>query len=314
MSAAASVPLSKLSAAVRFYEDTMPTPNSLVWVRVTQVSETSASVKLLEYGGIEGMIPYTEFTRLRIRSVGKVIKVGRQEAAQVMRMDKEKGYIDLSKKQVTRDEAKKCEESYHKARDVHSIVCCSAFECGIPLQQAMETIAYPLYKRQAGKHAYDWFKEAVTNPEVAFGPLKLSPELYDKLVQTTKHRLRTQAVKLRVDIDVTCYTSEGIDCIRDVLRIGQREGEKEPKIPLVVSIVAPPSYIIRCQTENRDEGIKKLYDAVGAMTNEMCARGGFIKTVVRPRVVGEDGEDIKVEAGEEQQPDDAEDEDEEEDK
>jgi translation initiation factor 2 subunit 1 len=35
-----------------------------------------------------------------MRSVHKIIKVGRTEIVRVIRVDKEKGYIDLSKKRV----------------------------------------------------------------------------------------------------------------------------------------------------------------------------------------------------------------------
>jgi translation initiation factor 2 subunit 1 len=49
---------------------------------------------------MEGMILSTEVTRKRVKSVKKLIKVGKQEVMSVIRVDKEKRYIDLSKKQV----------------------------------------------------------------------------------------------------------------------------------------------------------------------------------------------------------------------
>lgn len=88
-------------------------------------------MSLLEYNGIEGMILLSELSRRRIRSITKLIKVGpglmafcadgqmlrvtrtnvhaglcvclqvgRQEPVMVLRVDKEKGYIDLSKRYV----------------------------------------------------------------------------------------------------------------------------------------------------------------------------------------------------------------------
>ena len=63
-----------------------------------------AYVSLLEYGGIEGMILLSELSRRRIRSVQKLIKVGRQEPVMVLRVDQEKGYIDLSKRRVSQEE------------------------------------------------------------------------------------------------------------------------------------------------------------------------------------------------------------------
>lgn len=45
----------------------------------------------LEYDNIEGMILLSELSRRRIRSIQKLIRVGRNEVVVVMRVDKEKG-------------------------------------------------------------------------------------------------------------------------------------------------------------------------------------------------------------------------------
>lgn len=46
------------------------------------------------------------------------------EPVMVMRVDKDKGYIDLSKRRVTTDDIKKCEERYSKAKLVSSTCIC----------------------------------------------------------------------------------------------------------------------------------------------------------------------------------------------
>lgn len=50
-----------------------------------------AYVKLLEYDGIDGMVLLSELSRRRIRSVQKLIRVGRNEVVVVLRVDKDKG-------------------------------------------------------------------------------------------------------------------------------------------------------------------------------------------------------------------------------
>jgi hypothetical protein len=52
-----------------------------------------AYVKLLEYDNIDGMILLSELSRRRIRSIQKLIRVGRNEVVVVLRVDKEKGWI-----------------------------------------------------------------------------------------------------------------------------------------------------------------------------------------------------------------------------
>ena len=86
------------------------------------------------------MILLSELSRRRIRSVQKLIRVGRNEVVVVLRVDKEKGphsshpcslslsntssigYIDLSKRRVSPEDIIKCEERYMKSKTVASIL------------------------------------------------------------------------------------------------------------------------------------------------------------------------------------------------
>ena len=93
----------------RFYEEQYPEIESLVMVNVRHIAEMGAYVSLLEYNNIEGMILLSELSRRRIRSINKLIRVNRNEVVMVLRVDKEKGYIDLSKRRVSPEDIAKCE-------------------------------------------------------------------------------------------------------------------------------------------------------------------------------------------------------------
>lgn len=106
----------------RMYEQKYPEIDDVVMVQVKNVAEMGAYVSLLEYNNIEGMILLSELSRRRIRSISSLIRVGRQEPVTVVRVDKQKGYIDLSKRRVSEEEAAACEERYNKSKMVHSIM------------------------------------------------------------------------------------------------------------------------------------------------------------------------------------------------
>ena len=63
---------------------------------VIQIAEMGAYVKLLEYDNIDGMILLSELSRRRIRSIQKLIRVGRNEVVVVLRVDKGKGEKNLA--------------------------------------------------------------------------------------------------------------------------------------------------------------------------------------------------------------------------
>lgn len=138
-----------------------------------------AYVKLLEYDNIDGMILLSELSRRRIRSIQKLIRVGRNEVVVVLRVDKEKGYIDLSKRRVSREDIIKCDERYNKSKVVHSImrqyvghndavqtpatadnVSSVAEKTQTPLEELYESITWPLNRKYG--HAIDAFKLSIT--------------------------------------------------------------------------------------------------------------------------------------------------------
>lgn len=62
-------------------------------VTVRSIAEMGTYVSLLEYNNIEGMIMLSELTRRRIRSINKLVRIGRNECVAVIRVDEEKGKI-----------------------------------------------------------------------------------------------------------------------------------------------------------------------------------------------------------------------------
>lgn len=75
----------------RFYNEKYPEIDDVVMVNVRSIAEMGAYVHLLEYNNIEGMILLSELSRRRIRSINKLIRVGKTEPVVVIRVDKDKG-------------------------------------------------------------------------------------------------------------------------------------------------------------------------------------------------------------------------------
>ena len=61
-------------------------------------------------------------------------------------------------------------------------------------------------------------------------------------MSTIARRLTPQPIKLRADIELTCYTPAGIDAIKKALRAG--EGQSSDAVPIKAKLVAPPLYVL----------------------------------------------------------------------
>lgn len=316
---------------MRYYEKPLPDIDEVVMCQVRQIAEMGAYVKLLEYDNAEGMILLSELSRRRIRSIQKLIRVGRNEVVVVLRVDKEKGeftnaktqerttsgqgayrctferchegYIDLSKRRVSADDVIKCEERYNKSKAVQSILAHVAgklstgetaagsshiSEAGeAKLKELYEQVAWPLDKNFG--HSYDAFKLAVSEPEVVFG----MPEIKDKvdsivikeLQANIARRLTPQPVKIRADVEVTCFGYEGIDAIKKALL--KAEALSNEMVPIKVKLVAPPLYVLVSHSTDKTGGIALLEQALKEIETEIKKEGGAVNVKMAPKTVSE---------------------------
>jgi translation initiation factor 2 subunit 1 len=267
----------------RMYANKFPEADDLVIVQVKLVAEMGAYVSLLEYNNIEGMILLSELSRRRIRSINKLIRVGRTEIVVVMRVDQEKGYIDLSKRRVSPEDIAKCEEKYNKSKAVHSIMRHVSETCKIRLEDLYNKFGWDLYTRFG--HAYDAFKLMITDADRVLQPYELPNEVKETLLSNISRRLTPQPIKLRADLEVTCFSYEGIDAIKAALKAGEAVGSEE--MPIKIKLVAPPLYVMMTTSLDKDVGLQKLNEAVTAITTTIQKHGGDINIKAAPRAVSE---------------------------
>jgi len=277
----------------RFYEQKYPEVDDVVMVNVRSIADMGAYVHLLEYNNIEGMILLSELSRRRIRSINKLIRVGRTEPVVVIRVDKDKGYIDLSKRRVSKEDIERCTEKYSKAKAVNSIVRHVAEILGFKTNEELEdlykkTAWYFETKSKKQGTAYDYFKQSVSDPSL-LNDLDLDENMKAVLVENIQRKLTQQAVKIRADFECSCFTYEGIDAVKDALRAGIAVGN--PEIPIKINLIAPPVYVMTCSTPERTEGLALLNEGCKVVEERIKASGGRFAIQMAPKVVTATDED-----------------------
>lgn len=265
----------------RYYENKYPEVDEVVMVNVQEIAEMGAYVKLLEYDNIEGMVLLSELSRRRIRSIQKLIRVGKNEVAVVLRVDKEKGYIDLSKRRVSAEDIVKCDERYNKSKAVHSILRHCAEKFSISLEELYQTIGWPL-SRKFG-HAYDAFKLSITDATIFDGVTAPSADVLEELKLYISRRLTPQPIKIRADIEVSCFSYEGIDAIKKALKAA--EDESTEQMVVKAKLVAAPLYVISTQALDKNQGITLLEKAIVKITESIEASDGICKVTMAPKAV-----------------------------
>jgi len=269
----------------RYYEQQFPDVETLVMVNVKKVEALGAYVSLMEYNNTEGMVLLSELSRRRIRSINKLIRVGRQEVVLVLRVDKEKGYVDLSKRRVPSEDIAKFTARYNKSKAVNSVLYNVAKVCKVHLSDLYRNIAWPLYAKYG--HAYDGFKLAVSDPGTVFEGLEIPERIMKALMKDVSRKLAAKASKVRADIELTCFTMEGIDAIKAALIAGKNE---DPKSNISIKLVAPPLYVMTMQAVDKKMGIESLNRAIAKVTEVITAKGGRINVKHAPHGTDDESE------------------------
>jgi len=150
----------------RMYRKPWPEEGDILLCEVRSFAEDKgAYCDLLEYNGLEGLLLFSELQRKRIRSVKGVIKKVGREVVTVLKLDRDKGYIDLSRKRVTDEEKTDMNIKWNKSKIVHSIMIelCTLLQSKYTVIELYQTFGWKLY--ELFDHAYDGFKLMMNDRE-----------------------------------------------------------------------------------------------------------------------------------------------------
>jgi len=133
----------------------VPEKDKVVKVETYEIKDMGAYVRLLEYGGIEGFIQMSQVSKRRVRSIQKLLKIGRREMMEVLRVDDEKMYIDLSKKSMMPDTKEEAEKRWKKSKKVHEIMFEVAMKLKVTIESIYEEWGWDMYEKCGFDHAFD---------------------------------------------------------------------------------------------------------------------------------------------------------------
>ncbi len=254
-----------------FYENEFPKEDDFVMVRVIEIDQSFVKVILLEYGK-EAYIQLNELSSRRIRNIRDIVQLDKEEVCIVTKVDPEKGYIDVSRKNISPEDIEICQSAYKLAKQAHNLLMRVSRNSDVSIQTLYTQVAWP-WMAENNQPLYNLFitksfSSIPTDLHVHFETV--SKTLVPKLFQVD------QGVKLM------CIGYEGIDAIKSKIR----EGLNSVKNPYTVRIrlVTSPTYRIEvtgpdiagCQTtvSNVVESMKRM---MATFDGGMCESVSEIK-------------------------------------
>lgn len=132
---------------------------------------------------------------------------------QVLHVDQEGGYIDLSKRTIQLDDIEEKKVWFKKSSMVHLIMKMTAVTLNTTVADVYESFGWDLY--DAFEHAFEGMKLALTEPDMVFSKLKINETQREALMKNINKKLASAPVKMRTTFNLQCYTYDGIDAIKE---------------------------------------------------------------------------------------------------
>ena len=192
-----------------------PEEGDCVFCTVTNVQYNSVFVTLDEYEKKSGMIHISEVSPGRIRNINDYVKEGKVIICKVLRINKERGHIDLSLRRVNESQRRAKVEERKQEGIAQNIIKSFAKNIDAPVDDLSKKISFATQKEFDS--VYLAFEEVV---ESGFDltSLGLDEQLISQLVPFIKERIKPKEVFIEAEITLTSYEPNGVEIINTIMK------------------------------------------------------------------------------------------------
>ena len=204
----------------------LPEVGELIVATIAKIGDHGAYATLDEYNDVQGFLHVSEIAHGWVRNISKFVKEGEKKVLLVKNIREGREEIDLSLKQVSRDQQKK------KLLDV------KRFEKGKGILKNIQEKAKlsnndveKLEDKIFSKYdsVYDGVVDILTNGIKVFNDLKLPKKTLD-IIEEVSTKIKLPSVEIRGVLELTDNSSNGIENIRNSLLGFEKADQNDVKI------------------------------------------------------------------------------------
>jgi len=199
-----------------YHRQGIPEENEIVLCKVSKIFPNSVFVDILEYGK-SGLIHISEIAPGRIRNLREYVTPDRQIVCKVLRIDREKGHIDLSLRRVnSHEQSEKLEEIKQELKAEQLVKNLSA-KLKRPLPQVYQEITKGIFKEYLYLHPC--FKDLAEGKKdlSALGALGMEKTLAQELIAAVIEKFKPAKITLKGEIQLHSYHADGMERIKHTL-------------------------------------------------------------------------------------------------
>jgi len=253
-------------ASVQGYPDI----GELVVATVKKIVPYGAYVTLDEYDR-EGLIPISEISTTWVRNIRDHAREGQKLVLKVLRVNTQRGEVDLSLRRVTgREKAEKMLE-WKKSKKAEAILKSVMEKLSADENTLIKTRDILLQQHDS---VYEALERSIDQGEEVFAKAGLTPEWAKALTENARSKIKVKRTTLTGIVELTSPKPAGIDSIRTALLNAEKIKPKGTEIKIYT--VGAPKYRLEVTASDYSDAetvLKEAIDEAIAFVKEMGGEG-----------------------------------------
>ncbi len=249
-----------------------PEVGDLVIATIETVTDYGAYAKLDEFEK-RGLLHVSEISSSWIRNIRDFVRENQKVVLKVLRVDHDKGHIDLSLRRVTKRERIEKVMSWKKDRKADALLRGVAEKTRLTVDEIVQKIVPAVEQKY---DLYEAFEKAAIEGAEVLTDLGVAENLAVAFAEVAQERIHVKLVKVRGVLEVKVAKPNGVKVIKEAFHKAKGERIKDAKITFFV--VAAPKYSIEVQAENykrAEDVMQKTADNVMTVIHKAGGQGTF---------------------------------------
>lgn len=249
-----------------------PEENELVLCTVTSVQYNSVFCTLDMYGR-SGMIHISEIAPGRIRNIRDYVVEGKKVVCKVLRINEEKGHIDLSLRRVNESQRRQFNMLIKQEQKAEKIIENLAAELEQDPQKVYAAIAAPVRERYEYVHMA--FQEHVEGEAdlAAIVPKEYAAALVERVVE----KIKPKSVAIGGTLALRTYDPAGVEVVREALEAAEQAGKGQ----LSIRYLGSGKYKVLVTADEYQQAEELLDAALAAARGRVMATEGGVADFAR---------------------------------
>ncbi len=220
-----------------------PGEGELVICDVKTVKDFGAFLRLEEYGSKEGFVHISEISSGWVKRIEDHIQEGEKRVCKVLRVDKSKGHIDLSLKQVNEHQKREKLQAWKNQEKADNLLGIVADRLDKGLEECYEEFGFELSDKYGS--LYKAFEEASIDPDTLEKD-GFEGEWTQHFIDVAQENISPPYVSITGFVELSSTNPDGIEDIE--YSLSAFEDTEDSKVE--VNYVAAPKYRVEVQSQD----------------------------------------------------------------